>query len=196
MAARRALLDSRGMSPRLFCLVFALAASASWASPRLLDDDAPAPGRGWLLAQAGVPPTGMPTQELQAIDARIAQLLSNRPSKGRVAVGVVMTVLGGLSTVAGAIIFVVGVSVGQWALLVSIFVGLPLVGLGLGLLIPGIVMWTSGVAGQREADREIEALRAQRQQLLESQPQPLPLPPPVPQVWRSAPAPAMTVAVF
>lgn len=181
------------MHLRLVALAVALSASSSLAAPQLLDDT-PTQRAGWLLAQAGAPMDT--TGELAAIDARIAQLLAGRPSNSRIAVGVVLTVLGGLGTVGGGLLFFLFFNPGNLEMLVAVLVGLPLALLGIALLIPGIVMWASGIGGQQETDEAVARLRARRQQLLDSTPRPLPPPPPMPQVWRGGPEPRLTVAAF
>lgn len=181
------------MDLRLVALAVALSASSSLAAPHLLDD-APTQRSGWLLAQAGAPMDT--TSELAAIDARIAQLLASRPSDGRIAAGVVMTVLGGLGAVGGGLLFFFFFNPGNLEMLVAVLVGLPLALVGIALLIPGMVMWVSGTGGQHETDEAVARLRARRQQLLDSMPQPLPAPPPMPQVWRGGPEPRLTLAAF
>lgn len=185
---------------RLVLVVVLCGAAHAVAGPRLLGDDAPrAPRQGWLLAQAPGPSSVQ--AELFAIDKRIAELTSARPTSGRIVAGVVLTALGGPLTIAGAVIMAVSLSAGGWAGLIAILVGLPATVLGLGLLIPGLVLWLGGMSGRAEVDEELSRLRARRGQLLGPQ-APAPAPPTpeepayVPQVWVRPPAPALTLARF
>lgn len=185
---------------RLALVLVLCGAAHAVAGPRLLADDAPrAPRQGWLLAQ-GPGPSSVQA-ELFTIDKRIAELTSERPTSGRIAAGVVLTALGAPTTVGGAVIMAVFLSAGGWAGLVAILVGVPVTVLGLGMLIPGLVLWLGGAASRAEVDEELSRLRARRAQLLAPQ-APAPTPPPleapayIPQVWVRPPTPALTLARF
>lgn len=151
-----------------------------------------------MLAQApGASPAEDP--ELVAIDRRIAELLATRPTDGRVEAGALMTVFGGLAFIGGGAAFAALVSNGTInAVFLALVIGVPVMVVGLGLLIPGVLLWVTGRTGQRRADEELAALRAQRAQLLGDSPRPGPNVPsaPVPETWREAPRPAFTLARF
>lgn len=177
-----------------FVLFVALCASSSVRAAPTLFDDAPRTSRqGWLVAQA--PQSPATSAEIMTIDRRIADVLADRPTTGRVTAGAVLTVLGGLTLAGGAGIFFAFLSKGLLSL-VALLVGLPVMTVGLAMLIPGLVLWVTGLAGQREADDELAALRARRGQLISAPPTPLLPPEQIPQVWRSAPRPAFLLARF
>lgn len=171
------------------------------AAPGLLDgSDAPvrpASHTGWLVAQAPSPSPAV-SAELMAIDQRIALVIHERPTDGRVATGAVLTVGGGLLLAAGAGVFFAFLSAGGWAVFTAVLVGLPMMVLGLGVFIPGLVLWVTGLSGRREADEELARLRARRAELISPPAAPEPNVPPetIPQVWRDAPPPGFTLARF
>lgn len=152
---------------------------------------------GWLVAQAPMAAPGV-NAELLAIDQRIAELLRDRPTAGRVNAGVVLTAGGALTLAGGAGLFIAFLSAGAWGALVAIIIGIPVMVVGAALLIPGIVLWVTGLSGQREADAELATLRARRDQLITPAPAPGPNVPPetIPQVWRDGPKSALALVRF
>lgn len=194
-------LHSAGVRALLVVLVVLCLPGVALAAPGLLDGsdapERPASHAGWLVAQASSPSPEV-SDELMAIDQRIAQVLRERPTDGRVTTGAVLTVGGGLVLAAGTGVFLAFLSAGGWAVFMAVFVGLPMLVLGVFVLIPGLVLWVTGLSGRREADKELTRLRARRAELLSPPEAPEPNVPPetIPQVWRGAPPPAFTLARF
>lgn len=199
--ARRSRLDSAGVRALLVVLAVLFLPGVALAAPGLLDGsdapERPASRAGWLVAQSPAPSPAV-SAELIEIDQRIAEVMRDRPTTARVTAGVALTALGGVTLAGGAAVFIAFLSLGGWGAAVAILFGLPVMLVGVGLLIPGIVLWVTGLSGQRDADEELATLRERRARLISSPPAADPNVPPetIPQVWRDGPRPGLALARF
>lgn len=183
------------MSPRLAALALGCLPTLALATPRLLDDDVPRTRHAWLLAQA---PAASPavSAEVAAIDQRLAEVLRDRPSSARVSAGRAITVVGTLVLVGGATSFFVFWAVAGRSGLGALLIGVPLMVVGFGLMLAGIIVWATSLSVLQSTDEEVARLRERREALLNAPP-PTPTEPGpyIPQVWRGPAAP-FTVARF